>query len=126
MAKRQQIKELNEKISLLREEKDKLEAEAGEWAQKRDRLNERFRKIRVEISELKSERDEANERVKDLKLNRDEVKARIQQKIQELKNLSEEIKTAADKRPSGTQQALQQEFDEIEWKIQTNPLSLQE
>lgn len=126
MAKRQQIKELNEKISLLREEKDKLEAETGEWAQKRDRLNERFRKIRMEISELKRERDEANERVKDLKLNRDEVKARIQQRIQELKNLSGEIKTAADKRPSGTQQALQQQFDEIEWKIQTNPTSLQE
>ena len=80
----------------------------------------------MEISELKRERDEANERVKDLKLNRDEVKARIQQRIQELKNLSGEIKTAADKRPSGTQQALQQQFDEIEWKIQTNPTSLQE
>lgn len=126
MAKRQRIGELNEKISVLKEQEDKLETEAHEWAEKRDRLNERFRKLREEISGLKRVRDEANEKVKELKLKRDEATGRIKRKIQELKNLREEIKAAAEKKPSRTLQSLQEQFDDTEWKIQTTSMSLQE
>jgi uncharacterized coiled-coil DUF342 family protein len=126
LSKRQQIEESNEKLSLLREQTDKLEAEASELAERRDKLNERFKKLREETTELKLERDKANEKVRELKLKRDEAKAAIHQRIEELKDIRQEIKNLADKKPSKPLQFLQEQFDSIEWKIQTTSLSLEE
>jgi uncharacterized coiled-coil DUF342 family protein len=126
LSDRRQIEELNEKISSLKGQRDNLEAEAHEWAEKRDKLNEKFKKLRDETSNLKGERDTANDKVKELKLKRDEAKARISQKIQELRILREELNLATKKKPSRTFRSLQEQFDAIEWKIQTTPMSLNE
>lgn len=117
---------MNEKISSLKGQRDKLEAEASEWAEKRDKRNEQFKKLRDEIYGLKRERDEANEGAKGLKLRRNEAKTRVQQKIQELRTLREELRGATEKKPARSLQSLQEQFDSIEWKIQTTPMSLQE
>jgi chromosome segregation ATPase len=97
LSKRQRIEELDEKLSLLKGQKGKIENEAGEWAEKRDRRNERFKEIRDEIIELKHERDKANERVKELKQKRDEARAKIKRKIEEIKSIRQEVKAVADK-----------------------------
>lgn len=126
MSEREQIEELNEQISSLKGQRDKLEAEASEWAEKRDKRNEQFKKLRDEIYGLKRERDEANEEAKGLKLKRNEAKTRLQKKIQELRTLREELRGATEKKPARSLQSLQEQFDSIEWKIQTTPMSLQE
>jgi uncharacterized coiled-coil DUF342 family protein len=126
LARKQQEKELNERISLLREQKSSVEAEAQEWAQKRDRLNERFKATREEIATVKIERDRANEKVKELKLNRDKARTRMHQKIQELKSLRTAVGETSRKKPASTRQSLEQRFDSLEWKIQTTPLTLDE
>jgi uncharacterized coiled-coil DUF342 family protein len=126
LSRRQRIEELDEKLSLLKGQKGKIENEAGEWAEKRDRRNERFKEIRDEIIELKHERDKANEKVKELKQKRDEARARIKRKIEEIKSIRQEVKAVADKKPSQAFRFLQEQFDNIEWKIQTTSLSLQE
>jgi uncharacterized coiled-coil DUF342 family protein len=126
LSERELIEELNEKISSLKGQRDKLEAEAGEWAEKRDKRNEQFKKLRDEIYGLKRERDEANEEAKGLKLKRNEAKTRVQQKILELRTLREELRGVTEKKPARSLQSLQEQFDSIEWKIQTTPMSLQE
>lgn len=126
MSKKQQEKELNEKISLLREQKSSVEAEAQGWAEKRDRLNNRFKTLREEIATLKRERDTANQRVKEHKLKRDEARTTIHLKTQDLKNLRAQIRETAEKKPASPRRSLQQQFDSLEWKIQTTSLSLDE
>jgi uncharacterized coiled-coil DUF342 family protein len=126
LSKKQQEKELNEKISLLRDQKSSVEAEAQAWAEKRDRLNDRFKTMREQIATLKRERDTANQKVKEHKLKRDEARTTIHQKTEDLKNLRTRIRETAEKKPASPRRSLQQQFDSLEWKIQTTSLSLDE
>ncbi len=120
------IEELIQKISALKEQKNKINTEADEWAEKRNKLNEQCAKLRNEIFELKNERDCLNEKVKELKQKREEAKAKIHEDIEEMKKSREEAKTLATKRPSKTLETLQKEVENIDWKIQTTSLSLKE
>jgi len=126
LSRQQTIRELEQKLSVLREQKDKIDAEADEWAKKRDKLNERFRNLREETSKLRAERDAANEVVRNLKTNRSELKARIHGKIDELNKVKQEAKTLVEKKPPRSHQVLQKEFETLEWGIQTTPLTVQE
>lgn len=126
MSRKQKIDEMNQKLSALKEQKDRLGSEALECVEKRNRLNEQFRDLRAEISKLRAERDEANEKVKWLKQRRTELKAKIYEKVEESKRLNREVKVLAEKEPRRNYQALQKEFEELEWEIQTTALSVQE
>lgn len=126
LSKHQKIEELNQKLSGLKDEKDRLLAEADNCAEKRDKLNEHFKELRTEISTLRNERDEANEKVKWLKQRRSELKTKIHEKIEALKKLNQEVKMLAKKEPTEGYKALQGEFEDLEWKIQTTTMSLDE
>jgi len=110
----------------LKDEQDRFAAEAEEATKKRDKSNEKFQKIRIEISELKTKRDELNQKVQELKQKRAETKAKISEKVEQLKKLHQEVKTLEKKTPKRSQQDLQKEFADTEWKIQTSSLNLQE
>lgn len=124
--KSQLIEDLTQKLSSLKEQKNKLDDEAYEWAEKRDKLNEKTKNLRLEIQGLRSERDKINEKVKELKQQRNETATKIHEKIDETRKLNEDNKGLAKKRPSTNHQALQEEIDSIEWKIQTTSMTLQE
>ncbi|MEM3578600.1 MAG: hypothetical protein QXL54_00035 [Candidatus Bathyarchaeia archaeon] len=120
------IEELNQRLGILKNQREKLTAEAKELAEKRDRLNNEFKRLKTEALELKKVRDEINAEVKGLKQQRDQIKMEITQKAKGLKNLQNEIKVLMAKKPSKNPSFLQKEVDAIEWKIQTTSLSLQE
>lgn len=124
--KAQKIQELIQKLSASKEQRNKLNAEAREWAEKRDRFNEQIKTLRAEILELKGKRDKLNEKVKELKQQREKTKTEIQEKIEELRKLNQEFKAFNKKKPSRSFQSLKKEVEGIEWKIQTTPLSLPE
>lgn len=129
MSKQEKLRKiggLNQKLATLKEQRDKLVAEARELAEKRNKFNNEFKRLKTEAQGLKKTRDEINARVKELKQQRNQIKMEISQKIKELKNLLEEIKVLATKKPSKSFSTLQKEVEAIEWKIQTTPLSLQE
>jgi uncharacterized coiled-coil DUF342 family protein len=110
----------------LKEQKNKINAEAAEWAVKRDKVNEQFRRLCTEITKLKNERDALNAKVKELKQQREKAKEETPGKMEEVKKLRNEIEAYSKKKPLKNRQILQKELDSIEWKIQTTPLSLQE
>jgi uncharacterized coiled-coil DUF342 family protein len=122
----QRIEELTRKLSILEEQREKLNAEARGRAEKRDELNGQFKTLRSEISEFKSERDRLNEKVKELKQQRDKAKAELHSKIEEIKELNIEIRAVMKKRPSKSLKTLQEEIKNIEWKIQTSSLDLRD
>ncbi len=120
------IDELVNELSGLKEQKSRLDDEANHWAQKRDRLNEQFKTARVEIGTLRNARDKINEKVRQLKQKRDNINAVINGKIEEARMHSQERKNLTEKKPQKSRQTLQKEFDDVEWKIQTSSLPLQE
>ncbi len=126
MPEHQSVEEQQKRLTNLKDEKDRFAAEADEATIKRDRLNERSKTMRIEISELKVKRDELNQKVQELKQKRAETKAKISEKVEHLKKLRQEAKTLERKKPKRSQQDLQKEFADTEWKIQTSSLSLQE
>lgn len=122
----QKIEELTQKIPALREQKSALEAEVRNHVEKRDLLNQELKNLRSEILRLKNARDEINARVKELKQQRSQIKAELTQKIAELKSLRKELEPLLKKKPTRGLKALEKDVENIEWKIQTTPLSLQE
>ena len=124
--KEKQIEALTQKLSELRNLRDKADAEAREWADKRDKSNEQSRNLRTEVSEFRSKRDSLNEEVKDLKLQRCEFKERVREEIEGIKKLKQGRRELTGKRPSRSHESLQREVEGIDWKIQTACLNMQE
>ena len=124
--KTSEIARFDKQIAALKEQVNNSNAKAKVHVEERNKLNEQFRKLRMEIHELKTERDNLNEKVKTLKQRRDEAQARIKVTIEEVRICSQKIKELKKKTPQVSRLILQKEFEEIEWKIQTTPLTLQE
>jgi len=120
------IDELMDKLSLLKSEKERLDAEADKWAEERDRLNDQFRIFREQIFELKRARDEINDKVREQKQQREKTRTELRGKVEEIKKLQQETKALARKKPARSSQSLQKEVDAVEWKIQTTSLDLEE
>jgi uncharacterized coiled-coil DUF342 family protein len=126
LSEHQSVEEQQKCLTSLKDEKDRFATEAEEATKKRDKLNGKFQTIRAEISGLKVKRDELNQKVQELKQKRAETKAKISEKVEQLKKLRQGAKTLEKKKPRRSQQDLQKEFADTEWKIQTSSLNLQE
>jgi uncharacterized coiled-coil DUF342 family protein len=94
--------------------------------EKRDKLNEQFKKLHQETRELKAERDCINEKVHALKSQRDETRTTIHTVIEEIKAARERIAELKKKTPKRSYSYLKKELEDIEWRIQTTSLDLQE
>ena len=120
---KEKIKQLNDQLEPLREQRDKLNKEAHKWMEKRDETREQIKNLRDEIADLKQQRDEINQKVKDLKLVRDQLVADRQEKL--VKVLEFKQKLASLKQiPSKAIRAIQSEIEGLEWRIQTSSLTL--
>jgi len=120
------IDELMDKLSPLKSQEEKLDAETDKWAEERDKLNDQLRIFREQIFELKRARDEMNEKVREQKQQREKARAEIRAKVEEIKKLQQETKALARKKPARSLQSLQKEVDSVEWRIQTTSLDLKE
>ncbi|MEM2994779.1 MAG: hypothetical protein QXI91_02015 [Candidatus Bathyarchaeia archaeon] len=123
---KQVIQKLTSKLLELKEREKELVAESRAFAEKRNELNERFKSLRAEILELKTERDRLNAEVKELKRQRNAAKMEINIKIEEITKTRKEFDALSKRKPSKSFQTLQKEFESVEWKIQTTPLSLKD
>jgi uncharacterized coiled-coil DUF342 family protein len=124
--KTQTIEELTQQLHVLKQQRDTLEGEVSDYVKKRRKFNEQVKKMRAEIQDLRRKRDKLNEKVKDLKLERNAMTEEIHQRIEERKKLNQESQILANKRPVRSRQSLQNEFETVEWKIQTSSLTLPE
>lgn len=121
-----QIAALNEQIASLKEESNKANVDMKVHVEKRDKLNGQFRKYSEEIQALKNQRNLINDEVKALKQQRDAAREKKKKLIAEIRAINDEIRALKAKKPRKSRQQLETEIHEIEWKIQTMPLDLQE
>jgi len=111
---------------MLKDQEYRLETEANELADKRDKLNGRMRNLRDEVLELRNRRDELNSKVKELKQRRNEMTTRIHERLEKIRRLEEDKKALVRLKPAKNHEILQKEVESIDWTIQTTSLSLQE
>ena len=117
---------ITHRLAALREQLNKASAETKTTIEKRDKLNEQFKKLRMETQELRNERNKLNEKVQSLKQQRDQTRDKIRTIIEELKTHSQKITELKKKTPRQSHLELQKGLEDIEWKIQTTPLEMQE
>jgi uncharacterized coiled-coil DUF342 family protein len=124
--KTNEIAMINQQLAALREQADKANANTKAYVEKREKLNAQFKKLRQEIFELKNERNSLNEKVQTLKQQRDEARTKRRTIIEEIKTHSQKSTEIKKKTPKKSRRILQKELEDIEWKIQTTSLDLQE
>ena len=120
------IDDIHQQIEKLREQASTANDQIPKYVEQRNQLNELVKKTHQEINELKTERDSINEKVKLLKVQRDAIREKVEPIIAQINTRKEKIAELKTKVPRESQQELQQEFEAIEWKIQTTSLDLQE
>jgi phosphoserine phosphatase len=126
LEKTRAIDELMQELLALKQQKSRLDDEANQWAEKRDKLNEQARNLRIEIECFRNERDKINNNVGQLKQQRNDFSTKIHENVEEIVKLSQETRALLAKKPSRSHQSLQNEVEDIEWKIQTTSLELKE
>lgn len=123
---KQKIEELARKLKTPRHQRSSLNGEAEEWAEKRNAVHKQTKDLRLEARNIRERRDAINAKVKALKTKRDQVRATVKERIQETKQLKGKLSLLDRKKPRQTASALKKRKEEIEWKIQTTSLTLQE
>ena len=121
-----QKEDIKQQLQKLREQANTANAQISKHIENRNQLNDQFKKAREEIDELKKERDSINEKVKALKQERDAIRAQTSPITEEINLAKGKIDELKKKLPRVSQRELQEEFDAIEWKIQTTSLDLKE
>ncbi len=122
----EETKKLKEELKTLRQRWTSEEATATRWADRRNALNKQIKDLRSEAASLRERRDSTNEKVKTLKQQRNQTRSVMQQNTERIKQLKEKLFLLHRKKPNKPPRTIKQEKDEIEWKIQTTSLTLQE
>jgi len=119
------LEELETQIAGFRTRVQSIKKEAKLWAEKRDALNAQSKKIWEEVKDLRSHRDKLNEMIKKLKEERTQIHTRAAPKRGELEALKKKMDELSG-RTSGSARRIAKRIKELDWEIQTNPLTLAE
>lgn len=123
---RRRVADLEREASALRAELEVLEREARKLAEGRDHINSRVRELKLEAIKFKSERDALNEELKSLNAIIYGLKREYNERIHAFRELGQKIREHLGNKPPRDEESLMREIAEIDWKIQTTPLSLEE
>ena len=121
-----EIKEIDQKLILLEEKSISQNEKISVLAKKRNKLNMKVRELSQDIRINKVERDKLNDKVKVLKENRNKTHIEIKKKVEIINKFRNKIDILKEKLPNRNSQDLRNEFDALEWRIQTTILELDE
>jgi uncharacterized coiled-coil DUF342 family protein len=121
-----EIAALDKELLLMKEERDRMNLEAKKWVNKRNALNEKVKNMRKDASEIKEQRDALNNQVQQLKKMRDQLNAQGKGKSNQILTLQKKINKLNENKPQGNMRQVAKQIEEIDWKIQTNSLSVKE
>ncbi|RJS76570.1 hypothetical protein CW712_01520 [Candidatus Bathyarchaeota archaeon] len=125
-ASEQTLERLYKERDALRTERENLNSEARKWAEKRDRFHEEIRRNMLEAKSLKAKRDELNAEIQYLKALRDEQQKTRREKLERMKQLKQKIRELRAEKSERTFRFLENDLQKVEWKIQTETLTLDE
>ena len=120
------IKLLTQELIPIKEERNKLNEDAKKWAEKRDTFNQKYRSLRNEALLIKEKRDTINNQVQELKKIRDQINDQCKEKRSQISELKEKFRELNENTINGNLKKVSRQIEEIDWKIQTNPLPIKE
>jgi uncharacterized coiled-coil DUF342 family protein len=121
----EKISELDRELAPLKEQRNKLEIEAKLWMGRRDHIRRQIEQLHAEIVSLKTHRDEINQKVKDLKIIRDKLVSDRKGKLNRVIEFKQKV-ASIKQDPAKAILAVEKEIENLDWKIQTNSLTMQE
>ena len=104
------------------EQRETLNRKAKELLEQRNKLNEEFKRLIGEVKTLKARRDELNRKVKELKGSRNvarDAAVAERERLEKLRSRSVELS----ERIEGNPRRAVEEFNRLEWKMQTTTLT---
>jgi uncharacterized coiled-coil DUF342 family protein len=119
------VKELDRELVPLKEQRSKLESEAKLWMGRRDHIRRQIEQLRAEIVSLKTHRDEINQKVKDLKIIRDQLVSDRKDKLNRVIEFKQKV-ASVKQDPVKAILAVKKEIENLDWRIQTNSLTMSE
>jgi uncharacterized coiled-coil DUF342 family protein len=119
------VNELDRELAPLKEQRSKLQSEASKWMERRDGIRGQIEKLRTEIVSLKDQRDEINQKVKDLKIIRDQLVLDRKEKLDRVIEFKQKV-ASIKQEPARAIRAVEKEIESLDWKIQTNSLTMPE
>jgi len=121
----QEIESLSVEIVELREQRNKLNLEAKTWLRKGESLVDEARTLKKELRNLRGEAGQLKAEIRQFKASLEKLRRELAEKRRVRDELREKLKGLKAKVsiPRGKAERL---FEELEWQIQTNPLSPEE
>ncbi|MHA1713498.1 MAG: coiled-coil protein [Candidatus Ranarchaeia archaeon] len=115
-----ELSHLRKEMWPVKEELRKLREKAWEYRDKRDELNQQVKALSNEIRDKRLERDELNEEVRLQKAVRQALWEKVQDLVRQLRELLVDMPRSLTKKQS----FLARREKELDWRLQTTPLSL--
>ena len=123
---RRKLVDLEREALCLRAEIERVESEVRRFAEERNGLNSRMRNLKREAANFRKERNALNEEVRNLKVILMELKREYWERLDSIRDLRNRIRKHLKMKPSRREDSLKKEIEEIDWRIQTTPLPLEE
>jgi len=104
------------------EQRETLNRKAKELIEQRNQKNEEFKRLIAEVKTLKARRDELNRKVKELKASRNvarDAAVAERERLEKLRTRSDQLSERID----GNPRRAVEEFNRLEWKMQTTTLT---
>jgi len=122
---REKVNELERELTPLKKQGDKLANDAKTWVEQRDSTRRQIEQLRAEIVSLRKQRDGINQKVKDLKIIRDQLVSDRKEKLNKVIGFKEKV-ASIKQNSTRTVRAMEKEIENLDWKIQTNSLTMPE
>lgn len=122
----QQVVSLKRELDALKEESDKLNAEARKWAEKRDSIHEQMKELRKEAADLREKRDALNKEAQEAKGYREKAKKERRERRAQILKLKGRLRTLMKKKPPKGMREIQKEIESLDWRVQTTSLTLED
>ncbi|MFW9992498.1 MAG: hypothetical protein ACFFD4_10675 [Candidatus Odinarchaeota archaeon] len=117
---RKEIRELEDKKTLLLERMRVINAEKKQFRELRDKFNQESAESFNKVSDIKQKRDDTNQEIKDLKLMREGVLEELKMLIQKAKEIRGDLDPKTTTPPKHSKK-LQRTIKDLEWRLQTTP-----
>lgn len=121
----QKLSSLKDRLFTLSSDRNRFLEEGRKHAAQRDQLNAEVKKLSAEIRECRTKRDQLNAEVKKMKLERDSIRDDIKKRREDFQKLQDKIKKLR-QRVGGSYASIKRQIDDIDWKIQTEPMPTKE
>jgi phosphoserine phosphatase len=121
---KESFEQLNSKLLEIRNERDKLNVVTSNLANRRALFHDELKELREELIKLKQRRNDISKDITDLLKIKREHREKNREKIFKIKKLRKKFNALLLKKPERSFSSLKQEVQNIDWKIQTNSLSM--